>query len=413
MIRARWMSVVGTALLVTGVAQGQTRPDVPGTPAPAASAVRAGVDLEVRTFETGTAKGSYLLATPAGYDASNEYPVIVALPPGLQTEEMARTSLARYVMPDATRRGYVVVAPFAPGEGRTDAIAGILPALLEHVGTVFRVAGGKVHLVGVQSGGRAAFDLAIAAPERVASLTVLPGLPRSPTDEASLAKLRGIKVAMYVGDLDARWKDDVIATHEALTRLGVDSSLSLLNGEGHLLASVSPSMALARIEETRRAIAGVAPEIEIGRVLDQWHAAAANADEALYFSFFADDDSIFMGTDATERWTAKAFREWARPYFERGRAWSFRAVSRHISVSSTGTTAWFDEALETPNLGPCRGSGVLTLTDGAWRIAHYNLSVPIPNGIVDEVVRMIAAESPTGGEGVSGGDAGRDSTERD
>jgi hypothetical protein len=52
--------------------------------------------------------------------------------------------------------------------------------------------------------------------------------------------------------------------------------------------------------------------------------------------------------------------------------------------------AWFDEALDTPNLGPCRGSGVLVKEGNSWKIAQYNLSVPIPNALMDEIKERIA-----------------------
>ena len=51
--------------------------------------------------------------------------------------------------------------------------------------------------------------------------------------------------------------------------------------------------------------------------------------------------------------------------------------------------AWFDEALDTPNLGPARGSGVLVRTAETWKIAHYDLSVPIPNELMKEVKERI------------------------
>ena len=51
--------------------------------------------------------------------------------------------------------------------------------------------------------------------------------------------------------------------------------------------------------------------------------------------------------------------------------------------------AWFDEALATPNLGPCRGSGVLVATKAGWKIAQYNLSMPIPNDLVDDFRKRI------------------------
>lgn len=127
----------------------------------------------------------------------------------------------------------------------------------------------------------------------------------------------------------------------------------------------------------------------VERVLDDWHDAAAKADEPRYFGHFA-RGGVFLGTDATERWTAEEFRVWAKPYFTRGKAWSFKAKTRHVIVSPDGKTAWFDELLDTPNLGLSRGSGVLTKDEGGWKIALYDLSIPIPNDLAKELVARIA-----------------------
>jgi ketosteroid isomerase-like protein len=111
--------------------------------------------------------------------------------------------------------------------------------------------------------------------------------------------------------------------------------------------------------------------------LDRFHAAAAAADEAAYFALFA-EGGVFLGTDAKERWTVPAFRAYAHPRFASGKAWSFRATRRDLSVR--GDVAWFDEDLATPNLGPARGSGALLRdAQGDWKVAQYNLSIPIPN----------------------------------
>ncbi len=126
----------------------------------------------------------------------------------------------------------------------------------------------------------------------------------------------------------------------------------------------------------------------IAGVLDAWHAAAAAADEEKYFGYFT-PDAVFLGTDATERWTRDEFRKYAHPFFFKGKAWSFRATSRWISFSPDRRFAWFDENLDTPNLGPCRGSGVLVSSGGTWKIAQYNLSVPIPNDLMDDVKKRI------------------------
>lgn len=128
---------------------------------------------------------------------------------------------------------------------------------------------------------------------------------------------------------------------------------------------------------------------EIHAVLDDWHRAAAEADFERYFGHFNSDSSIFMGTDATERWTIAEFRPWSKPYFDRGDAWDFTPVERHVYFSEGGSISWFDEVLDTPNLGPSRGTGVLVKSNGEWKIAHYNLSIPIPNAIVDTVVQQV------------------------
>jgi hypothetical protein len=131
----------------------------------------------------------------------------------------------------------------------------------------------------------------------------------------------------------------------------------------------------------------------IAAVLDDWHDAAARAAEDRYFAHFA-EGGVFLGTDATERWDVPAFRAYAHPHFARGKAWSFRAVRRSIEIAPGAAVAWFDEDLDTPNLGPARGSGVLVrrAPGEPWRIAQYNLSVPIPNERFDEVKRLIAGE---------------------
>jgi len=128
----------------------------------------------------------------------------------------------------------------------------------------------------------------------------------------------------------------------------------------------------------------------VSRVLDDWHDAAAKADEGRYFGHFA-AGAVFLGTDATERWTLPQFRAYAHPHFEKGKAWSFRAIRRDVTFS--GDIAWFDEDLDTPNLGPARGSGVLVLQNREWKIAQYNLAITIPNERMKDVKALVGAPS--------------------
>lgn len=155
------------------------------------------------------------------------------------------------------------------------------------------------------------------------------------------------------------------------------------------LALLLGAVALAAVGQSAD---GIFASGAIGGVLDAWHAAAAAADEEKYFSYFT-PDAVFLGTDASERWTRDEFRKWAHPYFAKGKAWSFKSVSRWITFAPDRTVAWFDEALDTPNMGPCRGSGVLVATNAGWKIAQYNLAITIPNDLVDEFRKRIEQES--------------------
>ena len=130
------------------------------------------------------------------------------------------------------------------------------------------------------------------------------------------------------------------------------------------------------------------PRAAIGKTLDEWHHAAAVADEARYFAATS-PDFVFLGTDASERWDRAAFRAFAHPYFAKGKAWTFTPHDRHVMLAPSGDVAWFDEKLDSASYGDCRGSGVVRRINGAWKIAHYNLTIPIPNDLAKTVVAMI------------------------
>jgi ketosteroid isomerase-like protein len=124
----------------------------------------------------------------------------------------------------------------------------------------------------------------------------------------------------------------------------------------------------------------------VNATLDLWHKAAAEARFKPYFALMS-DDAVFIGTDPTEYWTVDAFKAYAKPYFDKGKAWNFTPLERHVYLSPDRNFAWFDELLDT-QMKICRGSGVLRKVNGQWRIAHYVLSMAVPNGKVDEVVRL-------------------------
>ncbi len=118
--------------------------------------------------------------------------------------------------------------------------------------------------------------------------------------------------------------------------------------------------------------------------IDAWHKAAAQANYDQYFDLMT-DDAVFIGTDATENWQLEEFKSFSKPYFDKGKAWSFTSLERN--VYSANGWIYFDELLDT-QMGICRGSGVMRMQNGKWKIAHYVLSIAVPNENVSSLTAM-------------------------
>ncbi len=127
-------------------------------------------------------------------------------------------------------------------------------------------------------------------------------------------------------------------------------------------------------------------ELELNDVVEKWHKAAAEANYKAYFNLM-DEHSIFIGTDPTENWNYDEFKAYAKPYFDKGKAWSFTTLERNVFTENNSTLAWFDELLDT-RTGICRGSGVLQKTENGWKIKHYVLSITIPNENAKEITTI-------------------------
>jgi hypothetical protein len=148
-----------------------------------------------------------------------------------------------------------------------------------------------------------------------------------------------------------------------------------------LIALMSPAALLA---QDARSVAS------IDSTLNELHDAAARADGSRYFKLFT-DDGIFIGTDASERWTVKQFRAYAEPHFSKGQGWVYKPRSRQVVIADVPCKciAWFDELLDSKNYGTSRGTGVLVKKNGSWKIAQYALTFPIPNDLAKEMTAEI------------------------
>ncbi len=127
-------------------------------------------------------------------------------------------------------------------------------------------------------------------------------------------------------------------------------------------------------------------QTELDQLIDNWHLAAAKADFDGYFGAM-DESFVFLGTAPGERWTKEEFAGFSKPYFDKGRAWDFKASNRNWMFSEDGKMAWFDEDLDTWMRG-CRGSGILVKEKKEWKLVYYNLTVLIENEKIKEFIEL-------------------------
>ena len=120
----------------------------------------------------------------------------------------------------------------------------------------------------------------------------------------------------------------------------------------------------------------------IDALIDGLHQDAHEGNFHTYFDRYT-PDAVFLGTDKSERWTIDQFKVYAEPAFDDGHGWTYSVKERNWE--GEGTTRWFDEVLLNEKLGHCRGTGVVELIDGEWKIAHYALTMLVPNEIAADV----------------------------
>jgi len=125
---------------------------------------------------------------------------------------------------------------------------------------------------------------------------------------------------------------------------------------------------------------------DLNKIMDNWHLAAATADEDAFFGRMA-KEGIYIGTDASERWLRDELKSWAKSAFERESAWTFKAVERNWQMLNDDL-AIGDELLDTW-MGPCRSTMVLKKVDGEWLIYHYQLSVTVPNDKIQDFIKLM------------------------
>jgi len=123
-------------------------------------------------------------------------------------------------------------------------------------------------------------------------------------------------------------------------------------------------------------------QTNIDALLDGLHEDAHKGNFEAYFDRYS-SDAVFLGTDKTERWTIQEFKSYAKPAFADGHGWTYKVIERNWE--GNGDTRWFDEILYNEKLGHCRGTGVVKLINNEWKIAHYALTMLVPNSIAADI----------------------------
>jgi len=131
-----------------------------------------------------------------------------------------------------------------------------------------------------------------------------------------------------------------------------------------------------------------ADDVAIAAVIDDFHDAAAHGDNARYLGHMT-DDAVFMGTDEWERWPKQPdFVDYVGGRFKDGIGWTYRSVQRNIRLADAGNIAWFDEVIFSETSGRFRGTGVVVLENGTWKIAHYAMSFLVFNENWEDVIEL-------------------------
>ncbi|MEQ1885327.1 MAG: alpha/beta hydrolase-fold protein [Bryobacteraceae bacterium] len=197
-------------------------------------------ELLEKSKKVGKATVHYKVVLPNGYDASKEYPAILAFGGGPQTMNTVDRVLTGNLRAEAEKRGYIVIAPAAPNDDLFFEDGDkIFPEFLKQVLAEYKVEGGKFHIAGPSNGGIAAFHVAAANPSYFRSVTAFPGYMWEPSD-AKLSAISKMCVFMYVGEFDPyMWHGEMKKEAEILRARGAVAHYTVEKGQPHRMETLA------------------------------------------------------------------------------------------------------------------------------------------------------------------------------
>ncbi len=200
----------------------------------------ARAELQEKSRKVGGVTVEYKVVLPNGYDPAKAYPAILAFGGGPQTMNTVDSVINRNLRAEAEKRGYIVIAPAAPGgELFFEGGARIFPEFLKMMLADYKIENNRFHIAGPSNGGIAAFHVAAANPDYFRSITAFPGYLWEPTT-AKLMAISKMCVFMYVGENDEyMWHPEMQREAELLSARGTIARYTVEKGQPHRLETLA------------------------------------------------------------------------------------------------------------------------------------------------------------------------------
>src|SRR5271166_1795153 len=216
-------------------------------------------ELLEKTKKVGGATVQYKVVLPNGYDPTKAYPAILAFGGGPENMKTVDSVLDRNFRAEAEKRGYIVIAPAAPGDQLFfEEGARIFPEFLKMTLADYKIQDNKFHIAGPSNGGIAAFHVAAGNPQYFLSVTAFPGYLWEPTP-AKLQAISKMCVFMYVGENDQyMWHAEMKREAEVLRSMGTVARYTVEKGQPHrmeTLAGANAGRLFDGFEETKKGCA--------------------------------------------------------------------------------------------------------------------------------------------------------------
>ena len=219
-----------SGLLAVAGASGSSSGSPPGTDTEATTS--ADLEWVEVTYGAGT-QVDVAVFKPEGYSDSGSHPLILALPWGRGTPALTLGMVDAYWSEEASRRGYIVIAPSILGSSLASEAAEFIPALFSWLDEHVPYDPERVVVVGASNGGRGVFHALAADPERFSAAIGMPGSYSGPTE--MLKPFAGRPVWLMVGEMDRAWQASTEATRVTLEAAGITPRVNLIRGQGHVL----------------------------------------------------------------------------------------------------------------------------------------------------------------------------------